>query len=252
MFELNQMTYQTGDKTLLDIDQLTLSSGQVMGLSGPNGAGKSTLFKAITGEIQATGEVLFHHRPRQEWPARQLARHLGVLPQTSQLTFPFLAREVVALGLTPLSMSHSEGNRHIRRLMEKTDCWHLAERNWISLSGGERQRVQLARVLLQLSQAEQAPLLLLDEPTSAQDLGQQHSILSLSVELAREQGYGVIAILHDLNQVLHYCHQCCLLNNGQMVARGKPSEVLRADTVEQYWHYRPRELTLDDGLPALI
>jgi len=252
MLELNQLSWKSREKTLLDIDHLALAEGQVMGLLGPNGAGKSTLLKAITGEIPASGQALLHGKAIHKWSSQQLARHLAVLPQASQLTFPFQAKEVVALGLTPLSMSHEEGQRHIQRLMEKTDCLHLADRNWPSLSGGERQRVQLARVLLQLSQAEQAPLLLLDEPTSAQDLGQQHSILKLAVELAREQGYGVIAILHDLNQVLHYCHHCYLLKEGQVAAQGKPFDVLRADTVEMYWQYRPREITLDDGLPALI
>ncbi len=252
MLTLNNLSYHSGDLCLLDIDQLQLKAGEMLGLLGPNGAGKSTLLKALTGELPAKGEVLFHGKSRQQWSSSALARHMAVLPQASQLTFPFLADEVVALGLTPLKLSHQEGLRQIERLMKLTDCHHLAKRSYPSLSGGERQRVQLARVLLQLSQAEQAPLLLLDEPTSAQDLGQQHSILKLAQELARDQGYGVVAILHDLNQVLHYCHQCCLLADGKVAQQGKPYEVLRADTVEAHWQYRPKEIILENGQPILV
>lgn len=252
MLTLKNLSYRPEKRDLLDIDLLQLNSGEMLGLLGPNGAGKSTLLKAITGEIHAKGEVLFHNHYLKDWSNNLLARHLAVLPQASHLTFPFLAEEVVALGLTPLKISHQGGRQQIQRLMTLTDCHHLAKRSYPSLSGGERQRVQLARVLLQLSQAEEAPLLLLDEPTSAQDLGQQHSILHLAKDLAQEQDYGVIAILHDLNQALHYCHQCYLLVNGRIAQKGRPQEVLTAETVENHWQYRPKELILKDGQSVLI
>ncbi|WP_036590136.1 heme ABC transporter ATP-binding protein [Oceanospirillum maris] len=252
MLFIQNLHVYSDKKVLLNVDQIQLQSGDVMGVLGPNGAGKSTLFKAITGDIQSQGDVTLHNRSRKAWAHQALARHLGVLAQASQLSFPFHAQEVVALGLTPLSLSHKEGWKQIKRLMARTDCLHLAERSYTSLSGGERQRVQLARVLLQLSQAEHAPLLLLDEPTSAQDLGQQHSILDLARQLAKEEGYGVLVILHDLNQALQYCDLCILLDRGEVALQGKPAEILTPDTIEHHWQYRPEQVSLNNGQPILI
>ena len=95
-------------------------------------------------------------------------------------------------------------------------------------------------MLLQVSQAEQAPLLLLDEPTSAQDLGQQHQILELIKNLCHQQEYGVLAILHDLNQVLRYCDSCGVMWQGKLDAKGPPEEVLVAETIQRYWQYQPQ------------
>lgn len=252
VLKLANLRVRAGSKSLLNVDQLEVDSGEVVGILGPNGAGKSTLFKAITGSIDSEGEVKLHNRLRSHWHHQQLARHLGVLAQSSELTFPFHAQEVVALGLTPLSIGHKEGWQLIHRLMEHTDCLHLAERSYPSLSGGERQRVQLARVLLQLCQAEASPLLMLDEPTSAQDLGQQHSILSLAQQLAKEQGYGVLVILHDLNQVLQYCDRCYLIDNGEIAQQGTPEVVLTPITIEQHWQYRPELIRTGSGQAVLI
>ncbi|SEF80813.1 heme ABC transporter ATP-binding protein [Oceanospirillum linum] len=252
MLHLSNLHVQVGTKSLLNLDNLELKAGEVMGVLGPNGAGKSTLFKAITGTIENEGRVLLHGKPRQDWQHKALAQHLGVLAQSSELTFPFLAQEVVALGLTPLTIGHKEGWQLIYNLMEHTDCRHLAERSYPSLSGGERQRVQLARVLLQLSQAQSAPLLMLDEPTSAQDLGQQHGILSLARDLAKNRGYAVLVILHDLNQALQYCDHCCLIDNGEIALQGEPETILTPETIERHWQYLPEKIHMSSGQPILI
>lgn len=147
------------------------------------------------------------------------------------------------MGLTPLSMSATTARARLRDVMRMTQCEQMAEQFYPSLSGGERQRVQLARVLLQLSQAEQAPVLLLDEPTSAQDLGQQHHLLALVRELCSSQNYTAVAILHDLNQVMHYSDHCVLLENGRVAATGAPPEVLTRDSIEAHWGYRPALLS---------
>jgi iron complex transport system ATP-binding protein len=171
-------------------------------------------------------------------PGQQRARQLAVLPQGSQLNFSFKAIDVVRLGLTPLSLRVAESEDRIQQLMHACDVWLLRNRDFTTLSGGEQQRVQLARVLVQLSQAQRAPALLLDEPTSAQDLGQQHKILALAQELAHSQGYLVIAVLHDLNQVLHYCDQTILMADGQMSMMGTPQEILTPRNIEDFWYYR--------------
>jgi iron complex transport system ATP-binding protein len=223
----------------LRVDQWAAKPGEVQALLGSNGAGKSSLFAVLSSDLGYRGDIQFHGRQLRDWPAGARARHIGVLPQQSATPFAFTAAEVVALGLTPLSVGWREGQRRAMRLMRRCDCEHLAERSYLALSGGERQRVNLARILLQLSEPEVAPLLLLDEPTSAQDLGHQHALLGLLQELARDEGFTVVAVLHDLNQALRYADRCVVLDGGQSVAAGVPAQVLAPELVSRYWGYTP-------------
>ncbi len=246
MLVMENVSCKSGGKVRLHVESLALAPGQFTAVIGPNGAGKTTLLKAISGEQAYCGEISFNGRPLSQWPALERARHIAVLPQASQLSFPFTAKEVVEMGLTPLSLGMSEGQKHVRRVMNVTHCLHLSEQLYPSLSGGERQRVQLARVLLQLSQASQEPVLLLDEPTSAQDLGQQHHLLALMKRLCLEQDFAVLAILHDLNQVLHYCDRGLLIHEGRLSADGPPQKILSEDSIYQHWQYRPTRIPREE------
>lgn len=140
----------------------------------------------------------------------------------------------------------------MQKWIRATDTWQFADRLYPSLSGGERQRVQLARVLLQLSQAERAPLLLLDEPTSAQDLGQQHQLLNLVKSLCPENDFAVISILHDLNQASRYADKVWLLQQGELVAQGSPLQVLQPETVMKIWGYQPGLFFNSQGQQILV
>ncbi|QEQ98150.1 heme ABC transporter ATP-binding protein [Neptunomonas concharum] len=237
MLELNQVVGLRGKTPCLTVSVLSLKSGEVLSLMGPNGAGKSTLLKVITGELPHKGRIDFHGRRIGDWADNERACHVGVLPQASELAFPFTAAEVVTLGLIPLSIGSRQAGMLVREQMRRTDSIHLSDRLYSALSGGERQRVHLARVMVQLSQAEQAPLLLLDEPTSAQDLGHQHQVLRLAMELAHHQGYAVLSILHDMNQAVRYTDRCGLLADGCLQAFGAPQQVLSAENIQRYWHY---------------
>jgi len=240
MIDLYNVTVDIKKRVLLSVDELHFEAGSFASIIGPNGAGKSTLLKAIAGDTRHQGRISFHQKALSDWQQLDRARHLAVLPQSSQLAFPFSAEEVVALGLIPLCISHKEGLAKIQHEMRTTDCLHLAKRAYPSLSGGEQQRVQLARVLLQLSQAEHAPCLLLDEPTSAQDIAQQHMLLELARKLSQEKGYTVIAILHDLNHVLRYCSHCVVLNDGRIQTQGRPVDCITRETIAAHWHYDAR------------
>ena len=242
MLEIRGLSVDGPQRPLLSVERLSVAAGESVALIGPNGAGKSTLLKTIAGEQRAYGHIALHGRPIDDWPMRERARHVGVLPQASHLAFPFSAAEVVSLGLMPLAVSRSDGERLVQQAMADADCQHLAGRNFMALSGGEKQRVQLARVLVQLQQAKQAPLLLLDEPVSAQDLGQQHGLLAMASGLCRERGFTVMAVLHDLNQALRYSQRCLVLQGGEVLADGAPDAVLSEDFVSSVWHYRPQRL----------
>lgn len=247
LLAVRQLQFIRRHKTVLDIPAWTLSGGHLAGVLGPNGAGKSTFLKLITGEWHGTGSISFHGRFLKHWKPRELARHLAVLPQASRLSLSFSAREVAELGTIPLSATRQQRESWTREAMERTHTDSLADALFTELSGGEQQRVQLARVLVQLTQAEHKPLLVLDEPISAQDLMQQHAIMQLVRELAHEQGWGVLAVLHDINFASHYCDRLCLLHQGKQVIDGTPQQCLHPEIIEKVWGYRPQLVTQSTG-----
>ena len=250
---LNHLNIAHGGRSILHIEHADVEPGECIAVLGPNGAGKTSLCRAITSEWKpSSGHVFLHDKNVNEWSRRERAKHLGILPQSSQLTFPFSTSEVVAIGATPLSLSADELAQQTRFWMEKTDTWQFADRFFTSLSGGERQRVQLARILLQVSQAEKPPVVLLDEPTSAQDLGQQHHLLQLVRQLSHESQFSIVAILHDLNQATRYADKIWLLNQGKMFAQGSPQAILTPDTVSAVWGYVPETLINQAGNNVLI
>ena len=230
--EVNNVSVQISDKTLIKDINLSLKPGEVVSVLGPNGAGKSTLMKVISGERKpSTGDVFINRR--NDWSLNDRALMLGVLPQTSSLNFPFTAEEVIALGRIPCATDHSENQKIVSKALEKVDGLHLKDSYYTTLSGGERQRVHMARVLAQIW--DECPLgeryLLLDEPTSALD--PQHQQLTL--KMARQEadnGMGVLVILHDLNLAARYSDRIIMLKEGCIAAEGSPEEVLQPSTIQ--------------------
>ncbi|KGK82267.1 hemin ABC transporter ATP-binding protein [Stutzerimonas degradans] len=211
---------------------LRLHVGELFGVLGPNGAGKSSLLGALSGELStAAGAVSLHGRALVDWPARERARHLAVLPQSSTLNFAFRVDEVVALGRLPHDSGREADARIVTEALEAADAAHLRARNYLELSGGERQRVHLARVLAQLWPGGEGQVLLLDEPTSMLDPAHQHRVLRVLRDVAG-RGAAVLVILHDLNLAARYCDRLLLLAEGCNRASGTPREVLRADLLQ--------------------
>lgn len=223
-----------GGKTLLDNFDIDIHAGEVTALLGPNGAGKSSLLKVLCGEIEATGNIEFFGQNRKQWPAKTLAKHLGILPQHSTLNFAFLAHEVVELGGLPLELSNIQTQQVTQEKMALVDVCNLAHRLYPSLSGGEKQRVHFARILTQLSQAGDQCVLMLDEPTSALDLAHQHKTLQVAKELA-SNGAAVIIVLHDLNLAAQYADRLVIVNHGLIQADGTPWEALQSDIIERVY-----------------
>ncbi|TVK91522.1 heme ABC transporter ATP-binding protein [Shewanella algae] len=248
VLELKHLHARVDNKPLLTDVSCRLQSGQFYALLGPNGAGKSSLLRLLTQELKAdAGRISLHGSPLGQWPKQALARHLAMLPQHSSLSFPFSVREVVAMGLYPLSLSARDAAQLVEQQLWRLDLAHLSERSYPALSGGERQRVQLARVLTQLAQAEHSSVLLLDEPTSALDLAQQHRVLRLARELAHEQGYTVLAVLHDLNQASHYADQLLVMDKGKLLVQGEPQQALTPELISRVWHYEPGTFADEQG-----
>ena len=215
-----------GSITALRDVSLSLAHGELAGLVGPNGSGKTTLIRAVTGVVRPlAGEIRIAGDNVDALSVAALARRVAVVPQDPRLPEPFTALDAVLMGRTPhLRLLEYEGPADLdaaRRAMLATATWELAGRRIAELSGGERQRVVVARAL-----AQEAPLLLLDEPTAHLDIGHQAAVLDLMRRLCRDEGKAVLAAIHDLTLAAQFCDRLLLLDRGSLVAEGPPAEVL--------------------------
>mgnify|MGYP000280077917 CR=1 FL=1 len=227
-FCASHICFQAGEKTILDDVSVQIQPGEMVAVLGPNGAGKSSLLKIMAGEQRFfSGQLYLNGRSYADWSANDIARMVGILPQSSELVFPFSVAEVVMLGRLPHSSGRVKDREIVTQALQLLDVSHLSEALYPALSGGEKQRVQLARVLAQIWEPSSAGdrFLLLDEPTSALDLSHQHQTLEVARDLSR-QGAGVMAILHDLNLAAQYADRIILLGNGRLVSEGAVDQVL--------------------------
>jgi iron complex transport system ATP-binding protein len=220
---------------VLDRVDLYLEPGRLLGVIGPNGAGKSTLVRLLSRLLlPAGGAVHLNGRNLVRWRAADLARMLAVVPQDPELPPAFSAWEMVLMGRTPyLGWMGRESERDravVRRAMEDTGVWHLAQRLISQLSGGERQRVVVARAL-----AQEPRVLLLDEPTAHLDINHQVEVLSLVAGLVKERALAALAIFHDLNLAAQYCDELVLLDRGQVAARGAADQVLTPSLLQRVY-----------------
>jgi iron complex transport system ATP-binding protein len=225
MYEARGIRVIRRGRAIVDGADLTLHPGKVVALVGPNGAGKSTLLKTMAGEIAANGgEILLDGKSLALWHPAELARRRAVLPQSASISFPFTVSEIVALGSLK-RLVRRESDALVSRALSAVDLPGFAHRFYDELSGGERQRVQLARVFVQLWSGDDAPFLMLDEPTTNLDLS--HQLLTL--DLAREhagKGGGVLCVLHDLNLAAMVADEIVALKEGRVIASGPPETVV--------------------------
>jgi iron complex transport system ATP-binding protein len=223
--EGRELQFSYGTEPVIDGVSVAVRDGEMLGVIGPNGSGKSTLIRLLSGVLQpSAGEVRLRRRPLQEHSQRELGRAIAVVPQDTLIEFPFTVTEVVLMGRSPhLGGFAFEGDRDLRvarAAMERTGVLGLAERSIHELSGGERQRVILARAL-----AQEARVMLLDEPAAFLDIRHEVEIYDLLRDLQHE-GYAIVTVLHDLNLAALYCERVLLLQRGRAVRLGLPAEVI--------------------------
>lgn len=237
MLRVENIEVRLGPTRALNGVSMSARPGEVVAVLGPNGSGKSTLMRVMSGELAPQqGRVLQDDRPLNAWPRRALAARRAVLPQSTAISFPFRALQVVLLGRSPHAGASSQvDDLEIATLaMRETEVTHLADRVYPSLSGGEQQRVQMARVLAQIWPAEAGEgnrYLLLDEPTSSLDIAHQHTALATARRFAG-RGMGVVVVLHDLNLAAIYADRLCVLKAGRLLHDGAPWQVLTPDIVK--------------------
>ena len=237
-----------GRQRLVDTVDLTLWSGEVVGLLGPNGSGKSTLLRVLAGlALPASGQVRLDGLPLGSLPRRRVAATLGYLPQNARSEWPISVRETVTLGRTPyispLARTSDADRTAVEAAMAATDVQHLADRVVTTLSGGERMRVMLARVL-----AGQPGLLLLDEPVTGLDPRHQLEAMMLLKRLA-DEGAGVLIVLHDLTLASRFCDRLHILREGRTLSEGPPTTALTPQAVEAAFDVRTR--VFDAGSDAV-
>lgn len=236
--ELKQASVVRAGRAILDGATLSCAPGALTAFCGPNGAGKTTALSLMTGALKPDrGEILFEGRSLASYRADRLARQRAVVAQSSVLGFPFQVHEVVAMGRTPHHGRAAPGqdNRVIGEVMVAMEIAALAERNYLTLSGGERQRVNIARALAQVWDASEAEggtrWLFLDEPTAALDLKHQIALVALLKQLAR-QGWGIIAVLHDLHLVHAHADRVALFKDGRVESIGDARTQLAPERIQ--------------------
>lgn len=223
MITASQLRVSRGPRLALDGVALDLGAGEMIALIGLNGAGKSTLLETIAGVLPGyAGQCRVDGREISEWKPRQLAQRIAFLPQSAGRRSGISARQVVFMGRYPHSpgwQESPEDSAAVERAMRDAACWPLAARSFATLSGGERQRVLLAAVL-----AQEAPVLLLDEPAAHVDLPHQIEMYRL---LRRQAAHGVlcVAATHDLNLAAAFATRILLLHEGKVAAFGAPPDV---------------------------
>ncbi len=220
-----------GDREVLRGVHVTVEAGEVVGLIGPNGCGKTTLLKTITRTLTLTsGDITIEGISIAALSPRELALRVATVSQGTLLPAGYTAREVVLMGRTAhLGFFQQEGAADLAKVdaaLARAGATELRDRPVDELSGGERQNVVIARAL-----AQEAPLLLLDEPTANLDIGHQIAVASLVRGLAREQGIAVLTAVHDLTLAALYCDRLVLLRDGVVLAAGLPAEVLTRENL---------------------
>ena len=229
----------------------TVRSGEWLGLIGPNGAGKSSLLKAVVGVVPSTGAVLVDGSPMVLRSRARRAALVAYVPQDPLMPADMTGFEYALLGRSPYVGYFGSETRQDRAMvtdvLDRLELGPFANRRLAHLSGGERQRLVIARAL-----ATEAPILLLDEPTSALDIGHQQQALELVARLRSDHGLTVISAMHDLTLAGLYSDRLALLHEGVVVATGEPGEVLRAETLAEFYGVRVSVHREPDGTIVVI
>ena len=219
---------------------VAIADGSFTVIVGPNACGKSTLLRALSRLLApAAGRVVLDGRQIGERPAKEVARRLGLLPQSAIAPDGIIVADLVARGRYPhqsfLRQWSKADEAAVAAAMQATRVDTLSTRPVDELSGGQRQRVWIAMVL-----AQETPILLLDEPTTFLDIAHQIELLDLLAEL-NAQGRTVVAVLHDLNQACRYASHLVAMKDGAIVAEGSPADIVTAELVDEVF-----------GLPCIV
>ena len=228
--EVQKLSFSYGDRQVLQDISFRVEQGEFLSILGPNGVGKSTLFRCVLGLLSGyTGTVLVGGADARTLSVREMAKRIAYIPQSSRPVFNFSVEDIVLMGasssLSPFQSPGKQALERCRWAMEKVGISRLSERCFHRLSGGEQQLVLIARALVQ-----NAPILMLDEPTANLDFGNQLLVLEQARALARE-GYTVIQTTHHPEQSYMFSDRILAIQNGRVLTQGATAEVLTEQTM---------------------
>jgi iron complex transport system ATP-binding protein len=239
-----------GGRPVLKGVSLEVPGGSWTAVIGPNGAGKSTLLRAVLGLLPCAGEIAVAGADLSALKPRQRARLVAYAPQSPNLPVGMTVFDYTLLGRSPyiphLGRESARDRTIAGEVLDRLDLTGLADRPLDHLSGGERQRVVLARAL-----AQQTSVLLLDEPTTALDIGHQQQVMELIDQLRLSDGLTVVTTIHDLTLAGQYADDLVLLSGGRVAAAGAPGEVLTRAAIQEHFDARVHVLPGPDGRPLL-
>lgn len=246
---LSNVGFEVRGTPLLRSLTLDLEPSGLTGIIGQNGSGKSTLLKILARQLSATsGEASYGARPLGAWRDREFARSVAYLPQQTPPAAGLKVRELVALGRYPwhgaLGAFRETDRTKVEQALALTGLDAYADRFVDTLSGGERQRAWLAMLV-----AQDARLLLLDEPIAALDVAHQVDMLRLLRKLSREKAVASVVVIHEINMAAWFCDRIVALKGGRLIAHAPPSELMRPERLLQIYDIAMAVMTEPDAGP---
>ncbi|HJJ48060.1 MAG TPA: ABC transporter ATP-binding protein [Methanocorpusculum sp.] len=248
-FVLSDLRYRYTKKGPLVLRGINFSAcpGELIAVLGPNGVGKSTMFKCLLGFFKNyEGEITLDGKNVADLSHKQIAKKVAYIPQSTYPTFNYDVIDVVLMGLTSqlslLSAPKEEHNIRARAALANLGIEHLAGAGYGEISGGERQLVLIARALVQ-----NAKILIMDEPTANLDYGNQIRVMEKIASLARD-GYTILLSTHNPDHAFLYASRVLVLQEGEVIADGKPDEVLNEELIRRVYGVETRISSFDDDL----
>ena len=251
MLSASHLAYTYGRRMVLEDVSLQLNAGESVALLGANGSGKSTLIRLLLGILKPLrGGIRLGDTDLQALSARQRAQRLAYVPQDHGAAFPFLVRDVVLMGRMPhqswLGGASVRDREHAEAALARLGISALAERSYTELSGGQRQLVIIARAL-----AQESPVLILDEPITGLDYGNQHRLMAQIQDLA-DSGYAILQSSHYPEHALSTANRVILLKDGRVLADGPPAEVLHPEHLHALYGIDTECLETSDGRRVIL
>lgn len=246
------LTVGYGDAPVIGGLNVQVPDGQITTVIGPNGCGKSTLLRSLARLLRPkSGAVLLDGHDIASLPTKEVARTLGLLPQSPTAPAGLTVLELVSRGRHPHQSWYrqwsNDDEQAVAEALELTDVADLADRPVDALSGGQRQRVWIAMTL-----AQQTELLLLDEPTTFLDLAHAIDVLDLVEDLRTTHGKTVVMVLHDLNLAARYSDRLVVMRDGAMLAEGSPAEVITPTVLQEAFGLRAQVISDPTGAGPLV
>jgi iron complex transport system ATP-binding protein len=234
--DIKNLSWEVNSKKILDDISLSISSGEIITILGPNGAGKSSFLKIISGDLKCTeGQIYFDQSNLDDISIQDRSFIRSVMSQSQDVVYDFSTREIIEMGWLDRGISNysEDFKKAIDQISEDCSVKNLLEQSFNTLSGGEKRRVHFARTLIQLwrpSGSDDPRYMFLDEPTANLDILHEQKMMKL-IQKKRDEGLGILLILHDLNLAAKYSDQIALFDNGKLIDKGLPKTVLTEDTL---------------------